>query len=76
MAVEILRLFRENKSEGWDLHAFFEFVAGDDPARREAVLDVVERLVSGSYLRSEGADFYTLTEKGLQAARRGGIAEW
>ncbi len=32
MAIEILRLFRETDTEGWDLHSFFELIAGDDPA--------------------------------------------
>jgi hypothetical protein len=70
MALELLRLFGETETEGWDLHAFFEMVAGNDPARREAVLDTVDRLVNGGYLESRGADFYTLTEKGLRAARQ------
>jgi hypothetical protein len=69
MAREVLALFGETQTEGWDLHAFFEIVAGNDPARREAVLDTVDRLVDGGYLESRGGDFYTLTEKGLNAVR-------
>jgi hypothetical protein len=76
IALELLRLFREPDTEAWDLHAFFEFTGGDEPARREAVLDVVETLVRGGYLDSRGSDFYTLTGKGLEAARRGEIASW
>jgi hypothetical protein len=70
MALELLRLFGETETEGWDLHAFFEIVAGNDPVRREAVLDTVDQLVENGYLESRGGDFYTLTEKGLKAARR------
>jgi hypothetical protein len=71
MALELLRLFGQTKTEGWDLHAFFELVAGNDPLRRESVLDIVDRLVDGGYLESRGGDFYTITEKGLRAAGRG-----
>ena len=74
MALELLRLFGETQTEGWDLHAFFEIVAGNDPARREAVLDTVDRLVDDGYLESRGGDFYTITEKGLRAAGRGDAA--
>lgn len=76
MALEILRLFDRPHTDGWDLHVFFEFVAGDHPSRREAVLDVVDRLVQGGYLESRGSDFYTLTDRGMEAARRGEINEW
>jgi hypothetical protein len=73
IALELLRLFREPHTEAWDLHAFFEFTGGDEPARREAVLDA---LVRDGYLDSRGSDFYTLTGKGLDAARRGEIEAW
>jgi hypothetical protein len=76
IALELLRLFREPDSEAWDLHAFFEFTGGDEPGRREAVLDVVEALVREGYLDSRGSDFYTLTGKGFEAARRGEIEAW
>jgi hypothetical protein len=76
IALDILRLFDEPEVEGWDLHGFFEFVAGDDPSKREAVLDVVDRLVSAGYLESRGSDFYTLTEKGLNAAAHGDLGKW
>lgn len=76
MALEILRLFGDTGSEGWDLHAFFELVAGDNPARRETVLDVVDRLVQDGYLESRGSDFYTLTPRGRAAAQQGVIDEW
>jgi hypothetical protein len=74
-ALEILRLFDETDTEGWDLHAFFEFVAGDDPAKREIVFDTVDRLVAGGYLESRGSDFYTLTEKGRKATTRGYLSK-
>jgi hypothetical protein len=73
MALKILRLFREADSEAWDLHAFFELAGGDDPARRAAVLDVVDSLTGGGYLDSRGSDFFTVTAKGLEAARSGAI---
>ena len=73
--LEILRLFNESDTEGWDLHAFFELCAGDDPAKREAVFDAVDRLTEGGYLESRGSDFYTITEQGLKAAQRGAIKE-
>jgi hypothetical protein len=73
LAVEILRLFREPETEAWDLHALFEFTSSDDPRQREAVLDTVERLSKAGYLESRGSDFYTLTQKGLDAAQRGSL---
>ena len=76
IALELLRLFREPDTEAWDLHAFFEFTGGDEPERREAVMDVVDALVREGYLDSRGSDFYTLTGKGQDAARRGEIEAW
>jgi hypothetical protein len=73
MALEVLRLFSKTETEGWDLHAFFEIVAGNDPLQREALLDTVDRLVQDGYLESRGGDFYTLTQKGLDAARQGHV---
>lgn len=73
LALQILRLYRGSESEGWDLHAFFELTAGDDPVRRTAVLDVVDRLTLEGYLESRGSDFYTLTAKGKRAAQEGRI---
>jgi hypothetical protein len=74
-ALEILRLFKEAETEAWDLHAFFEFTSSDDPRQREAVLDVVEKLVQHGYLESRGSDFYTLTAKGFDAARTGNLRD-
>jgi hypothetical protein len=76
IAREVLGQYRETDTEGWDLHSFFELIAGDDQAQREAVFDVVERLAEEGYLESRGGDFYTLTGKGLQAARHGDLDGW
>jgi predicted transcriptional regulator len=75
IALDILRLFDETNTQGWDLHAFFEFVAGDDQAKRVAVFDTVDSLVQGGYLENRGSDFYTLTEKGMRAAAQGHVDE-
>lgn len=50
-----------------DLHELFE-AGGNDPEARTAVFDIVERLVREGLLNEEGNDFYSLTEKGKQAA--------
>jgi hypothetical protein len=71
LALDILRLFDESHTEGWDLHGFFEFVAGDDQEKRLAVLDTVDELSAAGFLQNRGSDFYTLTEKGIRAAVRG-----
>ncbi len=73
IALKLLQLFREPEAEAWDLHSFFEFAASDDPAQRIAVLDAVDALTAGGYLESRGSDFYTLTQKGLEAVRRGAL---
>jgi hypothetical protein len=73
LALQILRLFREPDQEAWDLHAFFEFTSSDDPKQRETVLDVVEKLAHNGYLESRGSDFYTLTQKGHDAAKSGDL---
>jgi hypothetical protein len=71
LELEILRLYTGSEREGWDLHAFFE-LAGDARDRR-LVLEIVDRLVAGGYLESVGSDFYTVTPKGKEAARRGSL---
>jgi len=76
VALEILRLFGETGTEGWDLHGFFELVAGDNPERRVEVFDTVEKLVSAGFLESRGSDFYTITETGEEAAASGRIDGW
>jgi hypothetical protein len=52
-----------------DLHELFE-AGGNDPEARTAVFDAVERLVTEGMLEELGNDFYSLTEKGQQAASR------
>jgi hypothetical protein len=50
-----------------DLHVLFE-AAGNEPAERLQVLDVIEELVRTGMLDACGGDFYALTEKGKAAA--------
>ena len=44
LALGVLRMYTETFDAGWDLHSFFELLAGDNPERREAVLDTVDSL--------------------------------
>jgi hypothetical protein len=62
----VLRLFGELGKDSLDLHALFE-AGGNDPATREAVVEVVARLVQNGLLEEKGSDFYSLTGKGLEA---------
>jgi len=75
VAIDILRMYTDAETEGWDLHSFFELLAGDNQARRIAVFDTVDLLVLGDYLESRGSDFYTITKKGMIAAQRGRLNE-
>lgn len=52
-----------------DLHTLFE-AGGNDPDARTRVFDIVERLVKEGLLEELGNDFYSLTEKGKEAAKR------
>jgi len=70
ISTSILRLFSEFGREALDLHALFE-VGGNDPAKREAVLDAVARLTRDGLIEEQGNDFYALTEKGKLAAASG-----
>jgi len=70
IATHILRLFAEFGQETLDLHTLFE-AGGNDPAKREAVLDAVVRLTRDGLLEERGNDFYALTEKGKNAAAGG-----
>ena len=67
LTLRVLRLFDEWKKETLDLHELFE-AGGNNPDARTAVFDIVERLVREGLLNEEGNDFYSLTEKGKQAA--------
>jgi glutaredoxin len=65
MARRILELFDQLERDSIDLHTFLEFVAGNPPAAREAVLDTVSEMVKQGLLReSARSDFYERTEGG------------
>jgi len=65
MARRILELFDQLERDSLDLHAFLEFVGGNPPAAREAVLDTVSEMVKQGLLRESGrSDFYERTEDG------------
>ncbi len=70
ISTTILRLFGEFGQETLDLHTLFE-AGGNDPAKREAVLDAITRLVRDELLEERGNDFYALTEKGKSMAAGG-----
>ena len=65
MARRILELFDQLERDSLDLHTFLEFVGGNPPAAREAVLDSVSEMVKKGLLReSRRSDFYERTEGG------------
>jgi glutaredoxin len=65
MARRILQLFDQLERDSLDLHTFLEFVGGNPPAAREAVLDSVLEMVKKGLLReSLRSDFYERTEDG------------
>jgi glutaredoxin len=65
MARRILQLFDQLERDSLDLHTFLEFVGGNPPAAREAVLDSVSEMVKKGLLReSRRSDFYERTEDG------------
>lgn len=66
---KVLRSFEHWNKEELDLHMLFE-AGGNDPDERTRVFDIVERLEKEGYLESLGNDFYSLTEKGKEAAKR------
>jgi hypothetical protein len=63
----VLGSFELWKRDSLDLHTLFE-AGGNDPESRTRVFDIVERLVKEGLLEELGNDFYSLTEKGKQAA--------
>ena len=65
----VLGSFEHWSKDKLDLHTLFE-VGENDPDARTAVFDAVEKLVSEGLLREEGNDFYSLTEKGKEAAKQ------
>jgi hypothetical protein len=68
-SLRVLRLFEEMGKNRLDLHVLFE-AAGNEPAERQGVLDVIDELTQAGMLDACGGDFYALTEKG-----RGVIAQ-
>jgi hypothetical protein len=64
---EVLESFAAWRKDTLDLHTLFE-AGGNDPEARTRVFDIVERLVKEGLLDELGNDFYSLTEKGKQAA--------
>jgi glutaredoxin len=71
IARNILATFDQLERASLDLHTLFEFVGGNRPERRTAVLDGVGELVKAGLLRDDGADFYSRTEDGRLA-----VAPW
>lgn len=65
----VLRSFEHWKKDSLDLHTLFE-AGGNDPEARTRVFDIVEHLVKEGLLEELGNDFYSLTEKGREAARQ------
>ena len=65
IARRILQLFDQLERDSLDLHTLFEFVGGNPPEARRAVLDIVSSLVAKGHLReSTRSDFYERTEDG------------
>lgn len=65
----ILEVYDELAQDALDLHALMEFAGGNEPAKREAVVEAVELLVrAGNLDPAGGADFYRRSEQGRIAA--------
>jgi glutaredoxin len=68
VAQRILSTFDQLDRPSLDLHTLFEFVGGNNPGEREAVLDAVTELVKQDLLIPDGgSDFYRRTEEGRLA---------
>ena len=68
VAQRILSTFDQLDRPSLDLHTLFEFVGGNNPGEREAVLDAVTNLVKDGLLTPDGGgDFYRHTEEGRLA---------
>lgn len=64
----VLEVYDELAQERLDLHALMEFAGGNDPAKREAVVEAVETLVRAGHLDpAGGAGFYRRSEQGRVA---------
>lgn len=72
LTLRVLQMFGEMKKETLDLHELFE-VGGNDPAKRTAVLQVVEDMVAAGLLEERGNDFYALTPEGRSKSEEGGV---
>ncbi len=68
-AQEVLRMFKRFGKESLDLHELFE-AGGNDPEERKQVFYTIERMVEEGILEERGNDFYSLTDKGREAASR------
>ena len=66
-AQRVLRMFKRFDKESLDLHELFE-AGGNDPEERKQVFYTIERMVEDGILEERGNDFYSLTEKGREAA--------
>lgn len=66
----VLQVFKDMKKDRLDLHVLFE-AAGNDPAKRNEVLDAIDALVGEGLIEEQGSDFFCLTEKGKQVAAQG-----
>jgi hypothetical protein len=66
LSLRILRLFGELGEDRLDLHVLFE-AAGNEPAKRQDVLDAIDELTGAGMLDACGSDFYRLTERGKGA---------
>lgn len=64
----VLGSFAHWGKDSLDLHTLFE-AGGNDPDARTRVFDIVEQLVRDGLLEEQGNDFYSLTERGKEAAR-------
>ncbi|HUJ30578.1 MAG TPA: glutaredoxin family protein [Candidatus Acidoferrum sp.] len=64
LAQRILSTFDQLERDSLDLHTLFEFVGGNPPEERNAVLDKVFELIHSGLLRDDGGDFYSRTEDG------------
>jgi glutaredoxin len=67
IARRVLSLYDQLERDSLDLHTMFEFVGGNDPKQREAVLDAVSELVKSNLLSEGESDFYARTEDGRLA---------
>jgi len=64
----VLGSFGHWSKDSLDLHTLFE-AGGNDPEARTNVFDIVEKLVRDGLLEELGNDFYSLTDKGREAAK-------